>query len=82
MEEGAGAAREEIAVDFLKRDTRVEVGVFFLDPRFLLRRLISDAESVCDIKEFGYSYRYFCHLLIIRSRQCMDYITPTLYVSL
>ena len=56
--------------------------MFFLDPRFLLRRLISDAESVCDIKEFGYSYRYCCHLLIMRSGQCMDYITPTLYVSL
>ena len=36
LEEGAGTAWKEILVYFLKRDTRVEVDVFFLDSRFII----------------------------------------------
>lgn len=36
LEERTGTSRKEIAVYFLKGDTRVKVDMFFLDSRFLL----------------------------------------------
>ena len=40
---------------------------------FIMIALISDAASVCDIKECSDSYKGYCHLLTMRIRRCRDY---------
>ena len=49
--------------------------MFFLDPRFLLRRLISDAEAVCAFKETA------PNPVVIPEKRIIELDEPTLRIA-